>query len=150
MWVTRQKTKLQELYREFPRPFWTLTAATFFDRVGGALLYPFIALYFTGRFGVGMTEVGILFALYAVSSFVGQLIGGTFSDRFGRQRWRICSQKKSAPKGTRSQREPNGGEQQIWIRRRWSHLARSTLHALPWRGMLVSLIGMNLFATLGV
>ncbi len=85
MWVTKQRTRLQELYREFPRPFWTLTAATFIDRVGGALLYPFFALYFTGRFGVGMTEVGILFGLYAVSSFVGQLIGGTFSDRFGRR-----------------------------------------------------------------
>jgi len=85
MWVTKQKARLQELYREFPRPFWTLTAATFIDRVGGALLYPFFALYFTGRFGVGMTEVGLLFALYAVSSFVGQLIGGTFSDRFGRR-----------------------------------------------------------------
>lgn len=85
MWVTKQKTRLQELYREFPPSFWTLTAATFIDRVGGALLYPFFALYFTGRFGVGMTEVGILFGLYAVSSFVGQLIGGTFSDRFGRR-----------------------------------------------------------------
>ena len=85
MWVTKQKTRMQELYREFPPPFWTLTAATFIDRVGGALLYPFFALYFTGRFGVGMTEVGILFGLYAVSSFVGQLIGGTFSDRFGRR-----------------------------------------------------------------
>ncbi len=44
MWVTKQKTKLQELYREFPRPLWTLTATTFIDRVGGALLYPFFAL----------------------------------------------------------------------------------------------------------
>jgi MFS family permease len=53
--------------------------------VGGALLYPFFALYFTGRFGVGKTEVGLLFVLYAVSSFIGQLIGGAFSDRFGRR-----------------------------------------------------------------
>jgi MFS family permease len=85
LWITKQKTGLQELYREFPPPFWTLTGATFIDRVGGALLYPFFALYFTGRFGVGKTEVGPLFVLYAVSSFVGQLIGGTFSDRFGRR-----------------------------------------------------------------
>jgi MFS family permease len=54
MWVTKQKTRLQELYREFPRAFWTLTAATFIDRVGGALLYLFFALYFTSRFGVGL------------------------------------------------------------------------------------------------
>ena len=59
MWIARQKTRLQELYREFPRPFWTLTGVTFIDQVGGALLYPFFALYFTSRFGVGMTEVGV-------------------------------------------------------------------------------------------
>jgi predicted MFS family arabinose efflux permease len=91
MWISSQKTRLQELYREFPRPFWTLTGSTFIDRVGGALLYPFFALYFTGRFGVGMTEVGLLFALYAVSSFSGQLIGGTVSDRFGRRNILIFS-----------------------------------------------------------
>ncbi|MFQ5942693.1 MAG: MDR family MFS transporter [Anaerolineales bacterium] len=83
--VTRQKTRLQELYRDFPRPFWTLTGVTFIDQVGGALLYPFFALYFTNRFGVGMTAVGALFALYAVSSMAGQLIGGAISDRFGRR-----------------------------------------------------------------
>jgi len=91
LWVTKQKKRLQDLYREFPRPFWTLTGATFIDRMGGALLYPFFALYFTGRFGVGMTEVGLLFAIYAISSFVGQLIGGTFSDRFGRRNILIFS-----------------------------------------------------------
>ncbi len=50
MWVTRQKTRLQELYREFPRPFWTLTAATFIDRVGGALMffYFYILVVFVG------------------------------------------------------------------------------------------------------
>jgi hypothetical protein len=38
LWITKQKKKLQELYREYPPPFWTLTGATFIDRVGGALL----------------------------------------------------------------------------------------------------------------
>ena len=91
MWVTKQRSRLQELYREFPRPFWTLTGVSFIDQLGGALLYPFFALYFTSRFGVGMTEVGLLFALYAISSFAGQLIGGAISDRFGRRTMLIFS-----------------------------------------------------------
>lgn len=91
MWITRQKSRLQELYRDFPRPFWTLTGVTLIDQVGGALLYPFFALYFTSRFEVGMTQVGFLFALYAVSSFAGQLIGGALSDRIGRRTLLIFS-----------------------------------------------------------
>ena len=91
MWITRQKSRLQELYRDFPRPFWTLTGVTLIDQVGGALLYPFFALYFTSRFEVGMTQVGFLFALYAVPSFAGQLIGGALSDRIGRRTLLIFS-----------------------------------------------------------
>ena len=38
-----------------------------------------------------MTQVGFLFALYAVSSFAGQLIGGALSDRIGRRTLLIFS-----------------------------------------------------------
>ena len=48
MWATKQKTRLQELYREFPRPFWTLTGATFIDRVGGALMLFYLLVVFVG------------------------------------------------------------------------------------------------------
>jgi MFS family permease len=58
---------------------------TFIDRLGGALLFPFFALYITTKFNVGMTEVGILFALFSVSSFLGVLLGGALSDRLGRK-----------------------------------------------------------------
>ncbi len=85
MWLDRQRESLIHIYREYPRPFWTLVSVTFIDRLGGALLYPFFALYITSRFGVGMTEVGILFALFSVSSFAGVLLGGALSDRLGRK-----------------------------------------------------------------
>lgn len=82
------KSKQQQfvsLYNEYPRPFWTLVIVTFIDRLGGALLYPFFALYITSRFGVGMTEVGLLFAVFSFSSFLGSLLGGALSDRLGRK-----------------------------------------------------------------
>jgi MFS family permease len=76
---------LTETYREFPVTFWTLIGATFIDRVGGAILFPFLALYVTAHFGVGMTEVGVLFAIFAVSSILGGFVGGAATDRFGRR-----------------------------------------------------------------
>jgi MFS family permease len=75
----------RRLYREYPGPFWTLAVATFIDRLGGALVFPFFALYITRKFGVGMTEVGILFMLWSVPSLFGGLIGGALADRFGRK-----------------------------------------------------------------
>ena len=34
--------KLQTVYGEFPTTFWTLMGASFIDRLGGALLFPFL------------------------------------------------------------------------------------------------------------
>lgn len=85
MWLDRQRERIDSIYREYPRAFWTLVIVTFIDRLGGALLFPFFALYITSKFGVGMTEVGILFALFSVSGFIGVLLGGALSDRMGRK-----------------------------------------------------------------
>ena len=78
-------TRIKTIYNEYPRPFWTLMIGSFIDRLGGALLFPFFALYVTFRFGVGMTEVGILFAIFSVSSFFGNALGGAMADKFGRK-----------------------------------------------------------------
>lgn len=91
MFIQRQRSKIRATYEEYPRPFWTLTAVTFIDRLGGYLLYPFFALYLTRRFGVGMTQVGVLFALFAISSFAGTAIGGALADRIGRKKILIFS-----------------------------------------------------------
>lgn len=84
-WLDQRKKRIGKIYAEYPRPFWTLVTVTFIDRLGGALLFPFFALYITSKFGVGMTEVGILFALFSLSSFIGVLLGGALSDRIGRK-----------------------------------------------------------------
>ncbi len=78
----------QAIYREYPSNFWTLMAASFIDRLGGALLFPFFTLYITERFDVGMTEAGIIFTIFSVSSIIGSMFGGAMTDKFGR-RWMI-------------------------------------------------------------
>jgi len=85
MKLAQKRQEIINVYHEYPRPFWTLVGVTFIDHLGGALLFPFFALYITRKFEVGMTEVGYLFALFSFSSFVGSFIGGALSDRLGRK-----------------------------------------------------------------
>lgn len=89
-------TKFSRLYQSLPSKFWTLVVGSFVDRLGGALIFPFFALYITQRFNVGMTQVGILFAFYSVSSLVGQTIGGALTDKYGRKKLIIFSLVMSA------------------------------------------------------
>jgi len=77
--------RIRTIYDEYPQPFWILMLGSFIDRLGGALLFPFFSLYITFRFGVGMTEVGILFALFSIAAFAGNALGGALTDKFGRK-----------------------------------------------------------------
>ena len=37
------------------------------------------------KFDVGMTEVGLIFGLWSISSLVGSMIGGALADKLGRK-----------------------------------------------------------------
>lgn len=83
--MLKQIEKAKNVYAEYPRTFWTLVVITFIDRVGGAMIFPFFALYLTRKFGVGMTEVGVLFAVFSLSGFISSTLGGALTDRMGRK-----------------------------------------------------------------
>jgi len=72
-------------YFEYPKSFKVLVFATFIDRLGGFLLFPFFALYITQRFNVGMTEVGFLFTMFSAGSLIGSSVGGALADKYGRR-----------------------------------------------------------------
>lgn len=76
---------MKKLYREFPERFWIVVGVHFVDKVGGTLVFPFFALYITRKFGVGMTQAGILLGLLSVFGMLGSVVGGALTDRFG---WR--------------------------------------------------------------
>src|SRR5918994_4197714 len=79
-------TRLNKIYHEFPRLFWVVVAVRFIDGIGGTLLFPFFALYITQKFGVGMTEAGVLLGMSSLFGLVGSMVGGALTDRFGRRR----------------------------------------------------------------
>lgn len=78
--------RIRSVYYEFPRKFWTVVGVSFIDRVGGTLLFPFFALYITQKFGVGMTQAGIILGLFSVFGLFGGIIGGALTDRLGRRK----------------------------------------------------------------
>src|SRR5690349_23362538 len=77
--------RLNKIYYEFPRLFWIVVATSFIDGIGGTLLFPFFALYITQKFGVGMTQAGVLLGISSLFGLVGSILGGAIADRFGRR-----------------------------------------------------------------
>jgi MFS family permease len=77
--------QLRTTYREYPTKFWVLVGASFVDGLGRTTIWPFFALYITQRFDVGMTQAGILFAIFSAAGFVGNMLGGALTDRIGRK-----------------------------------------------------------------
>jgi len=78
-------TKIKRGYKEYPNPFKVLVLATFIDRLGGFLLFPFFSIYLIIRFDVGATQVGILFAMSSGGTIMGSTIGGALADKYGRR-----------------------------------------------------------------
>ncbi len=78
-------SKMRSIYQEYPKTFWLIMLGMFIDQLGGALIFPFFGLYITSKYGVGMTEVGVMFSILAVSGLVGSLMGGALTDKFGRK-----------------------------------------------------------------
>lgn len=77
--------KLQKTYNQFPRTFWVVVGTQFIDVIGNTLLFPFFALYITQKFGVGMTEAGIILGTNSLAGIVGGTVGGALADRYGRR-----------------------------------------------------------------
>ncbi|MBN1231715.1 MAG: MFS transporter [Anaerolineales bacterium] len=78
--------KLNHIYHEFPNRFWIVVGVSFIDSVGGTLLFPFFSLYLTQRFGVGMTQAGIILGIFSISGLIGGMIGGALTDKLGRRK----------------------------------------------------------------
>lgn len=78
--------KLKKIYNEFPRRYWMVVTVSFIDSIGATLLFPFFSLYLTSKFGVGMTQAGVILGIFAISGLFGGMVGGALTDKFGRRK----------------------------------------------------------------
>jgi MFS family permease len=78
-------TRFRNVFNEYSKTFWLIILAMFIDQLGGALIFPFFGLYITSKYNVGMTEVGVLFTIFALTGVVGSILGGALTDKFGRK-----------------------------------------------------------------
>ena len=86
MWGNKKMfSKVKKTYKEFPKTFWVISFASFIDRVGGFMLMPFISIYLTRQFGIGMIEAGLVFLFVGIGNLLGGFVGGAFTDKFGRK-----------------------------------------------------------------
>jgi MFS family permease len=77
--------RIQNVYQEYPLPFWVLMTGTFIDRLGTNLIMPFLAIYVVQRFDAKITQVGMIYTIFAASSGLGNFLAGALADKFGRR-----------------------------------------------------------------
>jgi len=78
-------TRARTIRGEYPAQFWTIFFGSLINAVGNGLVFPFFSLYFTKQLGYSLTEVGLIFTLYAIVSMLAQVLGGELVDRVGRK-----------------------------------------------------------------
>lgn len=74
-----------------PRAFYILLIGRFFNLVGNSLVFPFITIYLATRLHASLSTVGVVMMFYGGAQVLAVLVGGVWSDRFGRRRVMLLS-----------------------------------------------------------
>jgi MFS family permease len=77
--------RIRTALAQYPRPFWVLFLGTLISSSGGALVFPFLTIYFRQRFEMSMTAIGLYISANAFVGLLSGALGGSLADRFGRR-----------------------------------------------------------------
>ena len=83
--------RVRNLLAEFPRQFWIIFGGTLVNSTGSGMVFPFLTLYLHQHLNLSMVYVGVILMFWSASALVGQIVGGSFTDRFGRKRLMVVS-----------------------------------------------------------
>ncbi len=70
---------------EIPHVYYVLLTGRFFNLMGNSLVFPFMTIYLATRLHTSLGIVGLVMASYGGSQVISVLVGGVWSDRFGRR-----------------------------------------------------------------
>ncbi|PSR36089.1 MAG: MFS transporter [Sulfobacillus thermosulfidooxidans] len=74
-----------------PRVYYVLLTGRFFNLVGNSLVFPFLTIYLAERLHAPLSTVGLVMTFYGGAQVLSVLVGGVWSDRFGRRRVMLTS-----------------------------------------------------------
>ena len=78
------KKRIASITEGLPPVYWLLWTGTLINRIG-AFVIPFLTLYLTGQRGISVSQAAFMVSFFGAGSFISQLIGGEFTDRYGRR-----------------------------------------------------------------
>jgi MFS family permease len=93
--LQRKLSGLFGVYRNLPKPLYTLFIATVVNSVG-IFVFPFMTLYLTGRLGMSQSAAGNFMFIISIIYIPGNYIGGKIADKFGRKKLMVIAQLISA------------------------------------------------------
>ena len=80
--LSRTLTLYKDSFSGLSRDIWLLAFVTLINR-SGAMVVPFLTIYFTSQLGFSLAQSGILMALFGVGGVAAMWLGGWLTDKYG-------------------------------------------------------------------
>ncbi len=77
---------MSKLLSSFPRAFWVLMVLFFINRIGAALIWPFISVFVRDQTGAPLSQIAAMLSIQSAASLLGTSFISALMDRFGRKR----------------------------------------------------------------
>jgi len=90
--LQRNISKILDFVKSYDYRLWILTFGWLISAMGFAMVMPFISIYFHSELGIPMSWVGLVFGISAIIRATVGLLGGEFSDLWGRLKIMVFSQ----------------------------------------------------------